>query len=345
MDHTAPFDDQHRNKHFTMSDYLIDPNQPTAPTGDTPALDLGPASQNDIAAAPAAPLDVIIDSDTDRFMADVIDASQTVAVIVDFWSPRSDACAKLMPVLEKLVKRAGGLVRLVKIDAEKNQALAQQLRVQSVPAVFAFKDGRPVDGFAGMQSETQLQLFIEKLIGDAKPPIEAAMDQAAELLAAGDGVQAEAVYTAILAQDPTYIAALAGMIRAIAAQNDFDRATEIIDALDSNTRGNALVAQAVSALELAQQSAGVDTGAIAALEAKVAANGKDLQARFDLATAQFAQGDVDGAIEQLLETVRIDRAWDDAAGRKQLIKIFDTLGPTDPRTADARRRLSAVLFS
>jgi len=324
-----------------MSDYLIDPNQPSMPSGETPTLDLGQGQQT---AQPAA-MDVIKESDTDHFMVDVIEASQAVAVIVDFYSPRSDACMALMPIIEKLVKRAGGLVKLVKVNAELNQALAQQLRVQSVPAVFAFKDGRPVDGFAGMQSEAQLQIFIDKLIGDAKPPIEAAMEQAEMLIAAGQGAEAEAVYGAILEQDETYIAALAGMIRAIASQDEFERAAEMIEALDSKTRASAVIAQAVSALELAQQSATVDTDAVAALQAKVDANAKDVAARYDLALALFASGDVDAAIDQLLEVVTIDRAWNDAAGRKQLIKIFDTLGAADPRVGDARRRLSAVLFS
>ncbi len=328
-----------------MSDYLIDPNHPAAPTGETPTLDLGPGQGQGQQSAQPAAMDVIKESDTDHFMADVIEASQAVAVIVDFYSPRSEACMKLMPTLEKLVKRAGGLVKLVKVNAELNQALAQQLRVQSVPAVFAFKDGRPVDGFAGMQSEQQLQIFIDKLIGDAKPPIEAAMEQAEMLIQSGQGAEAEAIYSAVLDQDPTYMGALAGMIRAIAAQNEFERATELIDALDSQTRASAVIAQAVSALELAQQSASVDTDAIAALQAKVDAKPKDVAARYDLALTLFAGGDVDGAIDQLLEVVTLDRAWNDAAGRKQLIKIFDTLGPTDPRVGEARRRLSAVLFS
>lgn len=328
-----------------MSDILFDPNQPAAPTGDTPALDLGPGAPG-AQGAPSAPAhDLIKDSDTHAFMADVIEASQSLPIIVQFWSPRSEACLTLMPLLEKLVKRAGGLVKLVKVDAEQNASLAQQLRVQSVPTVFAFKDGRPADAFAGMQSEAQLQSFIDKLIGDAKPPIEAAMEQAAALMDAGDGVQAEAVYSAIMAQDASFLPALAGLVRAIAAQGEFDRATDIVEGLDAKTRANVDIAQAASALELAQQSANVDTSATASLEARVAAKPKDLDARLELAQALFAQGDTAGAIEHLLEIVRIDRAWNDAAGRKQLIKIFDTLGPTDPLTQDARRRLSAILFS
>lgn len=326
-----------------MSNIVIDPNQPPAPQQDTPPLDLGPASTGPASTAPMG--DVVLDSDTDHFMADVIEASQSVAVIVDFWSPRSEACRALMPILETLVKRAGGLVRLVKIQAEQNPGLAQQLRVQSVPTVFAFKDGRPVDAFAGMQSESQLQLFIDKLIGDAKPPLEAAMEQAAQLLAEGDGTQAEAIYTAVLAQDPTFLPALSGLIRAVIAQEDYARATEIVDGLDAKTRGSVEIEHVVSALELAQQSAAANLDEIDNLQAAVTANPKNLDARFDLALALFAQGRHEASIDHLLEIVRMDRAWNDAAGRKQLIKIFDTLGATDPLTQDARRRLSAVLFS
>lgn len=337
-----------------MSDILFDPNKPTAPQGyasagapaGTPALDLGPGAP---ASAPQTVQagDVIKDSDTEHFMADVIEASKTVPVIVDFWSPQSKACTLMMPMLEKLTLRAGGFVKLVKInvDIPENQALAGQLQVQSVPTVFAFKDGRPVDAIAGAQSEAQTQIFIDKLIGDAKPPIEAAMEQAGALLVVGDGEQAEAIYTAVLSQDPTFVPALAGMIRAIAAQNDFDRATDIIDNLEARTRHHVEIEQAVSAFELAQQSAAADPAETAALKAKVAANPKDLAARFDLSLALFAQGDHEATIEQLLEIVRIDRAWNEEAGRKQLIKVFDTLGPTDPLTQDARRRMSAILFS
>jgi putative thioredoxin len=324
-----------------MSDLVIDPNQPQASNGVTPALDLGPGA----APSSASANDWITNSDTPHFMADVIEASQATPVIVNFWSPRSEASQAMTPVMEKLVRRAGGLVKLVNMEAEKNPALVKQLHIQGVPTVFAFKEGRPVDAFAGVQSEGQLSSFIDKLIGDAQPPIEAAMEQAAELLAAGDGVQAEAIYTAVLTQDDTFMPALAGLIRAIAEQGDFARAAEIIDALDAKTRVNVDVAQAMSALELAKQSATVDTGASAALQAQVDANPKDLQARFDLAQALFAQGQTEAAIEHLLEIVRLDRAWNEAAGRKQLIKIFDALGSADPLTQDARRRLSAVLFS
>lgn len=323
-----------------MSDLLFNPNASAAPQGDVPALDLGPGT------SPAAPADEVVkDTTTEQFMVDVIEASQAVPVIVYFWSVQSEPSLKMMPVLEKLVKRAGGLLKLSKMSADQCQDIVQQMRVQSIPTVYAFKEGRPVDAFAGVQGEAQLQLFIEKLIGDAKPPIDLAMDQAADLMAAGEPAQAEDVYTAILGQDETFNPALAGMIRAIAAQGEFDRANDILDSLEPKTRHSVEIEQAVSAMELAQQSFGAQSIDTAELEAKVAANTKDLGARHELALALFAQSRHEDAIDQLLEIVRIDRDWNDAAGRKQLIQIFDTLGGAHPLTQDARRRLSAVLFS
>jgi len=329
-----------------MSDIILDPTSARPEgTGESPAIDLGPAAAPSPAPVHAPAGGLIKESDTQGFMADVIEASQSVPVIVDFWAPWCEPCKTLGPLLEKLVMRAGGLVKMVKINVDENQALAQQLRVQSIPTVYAFKDGQPVDAFAGAMPESQIQSFIDKLIGDAKPPIEAAMDEARALLEADDGSGAENIFSAVLAQDPTYIPALAGLIRAIAAQGDAARADEIIDALDAKTRANAEIDQAVSAVELARQSADADTGQTAALLARVDADGKDLDARLELAQVLTAQHRYEEAIDQLLEIVRIDRAWNDEAGRKQLIQIFDVLGGADPRTQDGRRRLSSVLFS
>lgn len=327
-----------------MSDILLDPNAPTAPQGEVPALDLGPGA-TPTAPAAASVGDVITDTNTEKFMVDVIEPSQTVPVIIYFWSVQSEPSLQMMPVLEKLVKRAGGLVKLAKICADQCQDIVQQMRVQTIPTVYAFKEGRPVDAFADVQGEAQIQSFIDKLIGDAKPPIDLAMEQATDLMAAGEPAQAEDVYTAILGQDETFNPALAGMIRAISAQGEFDRATDILDSLEYKTRHSVEIEQAVSAMELAQQAFGSSSIDTAELEAKVAANTKDLDARHELALAFFAQARHEDAIEQLLEIVRIDREWNDAAGRKQLIKIFDTLGGAHPLTQDARRRLSAVLFS
>ncbi|MBF0248972.1 MAG: thioredoxin [Alphaproteobacteria bacterium] len=326
-----------------MSDIILDPTQPSGNGAPKAALDLGPGRPD--APVRSAPADVIIDSSTQTFVRDVIEASVKTPVIVDFWAPWCGPCKTLGPLLEKLVKRAGGLVRMVKIDIDQNQGLAQQLRVQSVPTVFAFKDGRPVDAFMGAQPESQIQAFIDRLIGDATPPIEAALAQAADLLKQGRGREAEDIYTQILTHDPTHVPAFAGVIRAVAQQGDFQRARDMLARLDAKTRVRAEIEQAVSALELAEEAVLAGTSGTADLEDRLKTDPADLDARLALAKAMFAAGRAEAAIDHLLDIVRRNKDWNDQAGRKQLIKIFDTLGPTDPLTVDARRRLSTVLFS
>ena len=326
-----------------MNDIILDPNHSAQAGADTPALDLGPSQTQ--TQVPSATADVIKDSDTDHFVQDVIEVSQQTPVIVDFWAPWCGPCKTLGPMLEKLVKRAGGLIKMVKINVDENQALAGQLRVQSVPTVFAFKEGRPVDAFAGALPESQIQTFIDKLIGDAKPPIESAMEQAQAALKAGDAVAAENMFTAVLAQDSSFVPAFAGIVRAIAAQGELERAREMLSSLDAKTLASPDVQHAISALDLAEQGAGADPSQTEELQTAVDRKPKDPEARFALAQAQFTLGQHDAAVDNLLQLVRIDRDWDEQAGRKQLIKIFDTLGPTDPLTIDARKRLSAILFS
>lgn len=327
-----------------MSDIILGSGQTPPANPNRPAFDMGTANAASLPAQTAT-ANLIKDGDTNSFVQDVIEVSAQTPVIVDFWAPWCGPCKTLGPMLEKLVKRAGGLIKMVKINVDENQGLAGQLRVQSVPTVFAFKDGRPVDAFAGALAESQIQSFIDKLIGDAKPPIEAALEQAQEALKAGDALAAENMYLAVLSQDPTIVPALAGVIRAIAGQGEFDRAREMLTSLDAKTLASSDVQQAVSALELAEEGAGVEQTDTTALQAKVDKSPKDLEARFALAQSLFALGQTETAINNLLELVRIDRTWNDEAGRKQLVKIFNTLGPTDPLTVDARKRLSATLFS
>ncbi|MEG3616915.1 thioredoxin [Magnetovibrio sp. PR-2] len=328
-----------------MSDLILDQNapEPQNEAAAKPALDLGPGQPASLQAV--NPADLIKDTDTQNFARDVIEASAVTPVIVDFWAPWCGPCKTLGPMLEKMVKRAGGLVKMVKINVDENQGLAGQLRVQSVPTVFAFKDGQPVDAFAGALPESQIKAFIDKLLGDAKSPVDDLMEQAQDALKSGDGLTAEQLYTGVLSQDPTMIPAFAGILRAIALQGDVDRARDMLDALDAKTLASSDVQQAISALDLAEESQNTDSAATAELEQRVADNPKDLDARFELAQAQFAAGQTEPAIDNLLEIVSIDRAWNEEAGRKQLLKIFDTIGAMDPVTVDARKRLSAILFS
>ena len=290
-----------------------------------------------------AAADLIKDSNTASFAADVLDASAKVPVIVDFWAPWCGPCKQLGPMIEKLVRQAGGLVRLVKINIDENQDLASQMHIQSIPAVFAFKDGRPVDGFSGAQPESQIRAFIDRLTGKAKAPLDLAVEEAQAALDAGDAATAAALYGEILAREPAHPAAVAGMIRAAMAAGDTAAAKKIIEGLPADVASAAEVAAAVSAVELAEQ--GGASGDAAELRRKLAEDENDHQTRFDLAVALYADGSNEDAVGELLELVRRDKRWNDEAARKQLVKIFDALGPGHPLTVSTRRHLSAILFS
>jgi putative thioredoxin len=293
--------------------------------------------------APSPGADLIKESSTQTFMADVVEASLQVPVIVDFWAPWCGPCKQLGPILEKLVRQAAGMVRLVKINVDENQDLAAQMRVQSIPMVYAFKKGQPVDGFAGALPESQVKLFIDRLTGGAKAPIDLVLDDAKAALDSGDARRAATIYAQVLAQDSTNPAALGGLIRAATMSGDVARAKQVASGLTEKMRAAPEIAAAIAALELAEQTAGF--GDTAELTTKVDDNPNNHQARFDLAMALFGRGRNEAAIEQLLELVRRDRKWNDDAARKQLVKIFDALGPTDPLTVSGRRQLSSILFS
>ena len=316
--------------------FIIDGGAPTAGTGPGPAGNPG-GEQGQL----------IISSDENNFVRDVIEASNQVPVIVDFWAPESAASKGLGVMLEKMVNRAGGLLRLVRINANENRALAGQLRIQSIPAVYAFKDGKPVDAFQGALPESQLQAFIDKLIGDAKSPIDAAMDAANAALEAGDGGAAEDIFMQILSHDEDVTAALGGLVRAQVLSGNLETARETVNAFDDKTKLNTDVAAAIAVLELAEESsaAAVSSDDMNALIAKVGANPKDMGTGLELALAYYANNDTAAAINQLLEMIAKDKKWNDAAARKQLIKIFDALGGADPLTIDGRGRLSIILFS
>ena len=294
-------------------------------------------------AAPAA--DLIKDTDTAGFMADVIEASQTTPVIVDFWAPWCGPCKQLTPLLERLVKQYAGKVKLVKINVDENQEIAQQLRVQSIPAVFGFKGGRPVDGFMGAVPESQLKQFIERLTGGGGSPLDEALAEADALAQAGNHEEALAIYQEILAEDPVHVKALAGALRAYVALNQDDAAREVIAKLPPPIKNAPDIQGVQAALDLKAATANTGDAEVAALEAKVAADPKDMQARLDLAMARFGAGAREQAVDDLLAMVKADRAWNEQAARKQLVKFFEAFGPTDPLTSSGRRRLSAILFS
>jgi len=300
-----------------------------------------------IGAAPAkGGADLIKDSDVTTFMADVIDASREVPVIVDFWAPWCGPCKQLGPLIEKAVKEANGAVRLVKVNIDENPEIAQQMRIQSIPAVFAFKGGRPVDGFVGALPESQIKAFLKRLGGPAAAqpsPITMALEEAKAALDAGDTGTASALYSQVLAREPGNAVAAAGLAKGYIAAGDTAKAKQLLDGLPAEAQKHADVAAARAALELAGQAKGV--GDVAKLNERLARDPKDHEARFELATALFAAGQVDQAIDQLLELFKRDRKWNDEAARKQLVKFFEVLGPTNPHTILGRKRLSSLMFA
>jgi putative thioredoxin len=288
--------------------------------------------------------DPIKDTDSQRFAADVLDASMQQPVIVDFWAPWCGPCKQLTPILETLVRQARGRVRMVKVNIDENQQLAAQLRVQSIPMVYAFVGGRPVDAFVGAQPESKLREFIGRLVADGGAPVEEALEQARLALEAGDIEPAAALYSQVLAEDPTNPKAIAGLIRSLVQGGEVAGARELAAGLTPELARNVDIAAAVTAIDVAEQ-AGKSAKHRVRLQERLDSNPDDLQARLDLAVALFGEGRAKEAIDHLLEIVRRDRAWNDEAARIQLVKFFDALGPTHPLTLASRRRLSSILFS
>ncbi|TWG97890.1 thioredoxin [Mesorhizobium sp. J18] len=312
----------------------------SAETGGKPAtagFSLGGA---EAAAAPAP----IKDTTTASFAADVIEESRKQPVLVDFWAPWCGPCKQLAPALEKVVAEAGGRVRLVKMNIDDHPAIAGQLGIQSIPAVIAFKNGQPVDGFMGAIPESQIREFVNRVAGDSgKDEIAEAIAAAAQARQEGDDQTAAQIYSAILQQAPDNVDALAGLADILFEAGQADRAREILDRAPEAGRDAAPIAAVRAKLALAEQVAGL--GDAKELEARLAANSKDHQARFDLALIQNARGMREEAADNLLAIIKADRAWQDDAARTQLLKFFDAWGQADEATLAARRKLSSILFS
>jgi putative thioredoxin len=293
-------------------------------------------------AAPPAGGDVV-DVTTQNFVKEVMEESKRRPVLVDFWAPWCGPCKTLGPVIEKVVRASGGKVKLAKMNIDEHPQVAQQLGIQSIPAVYAFSNGQPVDGFVGALPEAEVKAFIERLAGPAGADINEVLKAADERLAAGDAAGAATGFEQVLAEQPENITARAGLVRAQIASGDIEGAKKTFALIPQEKATDAAVSAARAALDLAEQAKSV--GDIAPLEAKVAANPLDHQARFDLAVALAAQGKRADAVNHLLEIVRRDRKWNDDGARKQLVQFFEAWGGTDENTVEGRKKLSLILFS
>ena len=300
------------------------------------------AMEQMISAGATQPVDVTIEN----FMPEVIEASAKTPTIVQFWAPWCGPCKQLGPVLEKVVGASGGKVRMVRVNIDDNTQIAQQMRVQSVPTVYGFVDGQPVDGFAGAQPESNVRQFVDKLasMGGEATDVAAMLEAAEAALAGGDHDAAMMQFQQVMVTEPESVVALAGVVRCLSAAGDIAGAREVIDQLNDDFRGDPAMQSAIAAVELAEK-ASESAGELDSAKAAVEANPADLEARQAYALALYAVGQHAEAMEQLLESIRTERGWNDDVARLQLLEFFATLGAANPDVIAARRKLSTVLFS
>ena len=298
---------------------------------------------NQGAAKPEKADDLVSNTTTQGFIKDVIEESRRRPVLVDFWAPWCGPCKTLGPVLEKVVRAAKGKVKLVKMNIDEHPQISSQLGIQSIPTVFAFSNGQPVDGFLGALPESQVAAFVERLFGKTDGTTADLIKNAEELLAKGDATGAAELFAQMLAEEPENVRALSGLARCHVEAGNLVPARSTMALIPKDKENDPAVSAARAALELAEQAASL--GDVADLEAKVAANPLDHQARFDLAIALNAGGNRAGALDHLIEIVRRDRKWNDDNARKQLLQLFEAWGPNDEMTIEGRRRLSSILFA
>ncbi len=295
--------------------------------------------------APAASGDLIKDVNEDTFMEDVIEASKSQPVIVDFWAPWCGPCKTLIPNLEAEVKAAGGKVKMVKVDIDQNQMLASQMRIQSVPAVFAFVDGQPVDGFMGAKAPSEIKAFIDKLLastGDGGG-LEEAVAMAEEMLEQGSVNDAADTFLAILGEDRQNVGAFAGYVKAQIVLGNIEKAQEYLNAIPDAIKDDPAILAVIAQIEIAGMAS--NAGETGELKAKLDADPNDHQTRFDLAMAELAANDNAAAVETLLDLFKRDADWNEGAAKEQLFKIFDALGAKDPIAQAGRRKLSSIIFA
>ncbi|KZD25715.1 thioredoxin [Tardiphaga robiniae] len=309
-------------------------------------MDQGGAQAPQAGSTPQAATALIKDTTTRTFVQDVIEESKRQPVLIDFWAPWCGPCRQLTPVIEKAVTAAKGKVKLVKMNIDENPEIPGQMGIQSIPAVIAFVNGQPADGFMGAVPESQVTAFIDKLTAGmpgAEPTAAELLQEAEAILAEGDPATAASIYGEVIAADAGNIAAIAGLARCYVETGAIEQAKQTLELVPAAKREDAAVKAVQAKIDLVEQASAL--GPVTELEQKVAANPLDHQARFDLAIALNGANQRSEATGHLLEIVKRDRKWDDDGARKQLIQFFDAWGPTDEATVDGRRRLSTILFS